>query len=209
MFRVFQKFCKKIPIIGRLVLNITETSSSDGEPRSGERYIAWGVSPRIGAKKGKKPRSGDRHIAPTPAAYAAAENLSPPSGASGSCDAWYLGLTPQAKYLSRLRRSHQGVISNSTSRSFFLGVSRGIAGGALITGYWLLLSNWLLDTGYSLPRYSAISTSSSCSGCRNFSPYCLKTPEVRKRSKRSGQRWPLSRKELMMRSEVLSFFGGL
>jgi hypothetical protein len=82
-----------------------------------------------------KPRSGDRHIAPTPAAYAAAENLSPPSGASGSCDAWYLGLTPQAIYLSRLRRSNQGVIPDPPSRSFFLGVSRGIAGGALITGY--------------------------------------------------------------------------
>ena len=182
-------------------------------------------NPRIGARKMRdKPLSGDRHIAPTPAAYAAAENLSPPSGASGSCDAWYLGLTPQARepvrvlgahraqgscgaqarrdeevdvrhrrrvgtkpapatplrpegygdaapstalpllddrgrstssrrhsiwrrgarnavtpntrtgssYLSRLRRSHQGVIPDPTSRSFFLGVSRGIAGGALM-----------------------------------------------------------------------------
>ena len=65
------------------VLNITEIPSCDGEPRSGERYIAWGVSPRIGARKiRKKPRSGDRNIAPTSAVHAAFEYLSPPPGPS-------------------------------------------------------------------------------------------------------------------------------
>jgi len=98
-----------------------------------------------------KPRSGDRHIAPTPAAYAAAENLSPPSGASGSCEAWYLGLTPQANVLSRLRRSNQGVILDPPSRSFYLSVSRGIAGGALMgetdTAFKLL---WVNENSYRL-----------------------------------------------------------
>jgi hypothetical protein len=58
--------------------------------------ISLGREPQGWGKKMRdKPRSGDRFIAPTPAAYAAAENLSPPSGASRSCDAWYLGLTPR------------------------------------------------------------------------------------------------------------------
>jgi hypothetical protein len=109
-------------------------------------------NPRTGARKMRdKPRSGDRHIAPTPAAYAAAENLSPPSGASGSCDAWYLGLTPQAINLSRLRRSKQGVIPDPPSRRFFLGVSRGIVGGALMsetdTVFELL---WVNENSYRL-----------------------------------------------------------
>ncbi len=49
MFRTFQKL-PGFPILGRLVLNIIETSTFDGEPQSGEKYIAWGVSPRIGAR---------------------------------------------------------------------------------------------------------------------------------------------------------------
>jgi len=94
--------------LGCSVLNITEIPSWDGEPRSGERYIAWGVSPRIGARKiRKKPRSGDRYIAQTSAAHAAVENLSPPPGASFISVVPTLGLTPQAKNLSRLRRSFQ------------------------------------------------------------------------------------------------------
>jgi len=67
------------------------------QPRSGDRHIAWGVSPRFNRQENLKPRSGDR---PIEIWFAC---LSPLQG-------WihvvvqFLGLTPQAMNLSRLRR---------------------------------------------------------------------------------------------------------
>ena len=57
-----------------------EKLSCDPEPRSGERYIAWGVSPRIRARIKEKPRSGDRIVAPMLSAHAAARICRPLQG---------------------------------------------------------------------------------------------------------------------------------
>jgi len=69
------------------------------EPRSGETYIAWGVSPRFSvSKKNLKPRSGDRWNRLNEMSVA-------PPGLKSLGRNRDLGLTPQANYLSRLRRS--------------------------------------------------------------------------------------------------------
>jgi hypothetical protein len=90
-------------MVGWALINIAETASCDEEPRSGDRYLAWGVSPRIRTRIMKrKPRSGDRHIAPTPAAHAAGM-FCRPSGAGILLLFHFLGLTPQAMNMSLLR----------------------------------------------------------------------------------------------------------
>ncbi len=72
--------------------------SCDREPRSGDRYIAWGVSPRMWNEKIlRKPRSGDRNIAVIPAAHGTDRCLSPPPGASCLCVVLTLGLTPRLR----------------------------------------------------------------------------------------------------------------
>ena len=48
-----------------------EKSSFECEPRSGERFIAWGVSPRTKVKRKIKPRSGDRNLELTAVAHIA------------------------------------------------------------------------------------------------------------------------------------------
>ncbi len=67
------------------------------EPQRGDRYLAWGVSPRYQSQEDGKPRRGDRKIQPR-------VDLSPLRG-SKQFSAQNLGLTPQAIHLSRLRRS--------------------------------------------------------------------------------------------------------
>ena len=76
------------------------------EPRSGDIFIAWGVSPRKHTnQKGSNPEGVTDNQEGIAAARAVAAVCRPLSGASECCEAWYLGLTPQAKSLSRLRRS--------------------------------------------------------------------------------------------------------
>ena len=72
-------------------------AGSPPEPQRGDRYLAWGVSPRDQSQEYGKPRRGDRKIQPR-------VDLSPLRG-SILFSAQYLGLTPQAIHLSRLRRS--------------------------------------------------------------------------------------------------------
>jgi hypothetical protein len=102
------------------------------QPRSGDRFIAWGVSPHSGTgRHSAKPRSGDRFIAwgvsprKIDAQYRRARNgrqtysycLSPLRGLL-VFGMPFLGLTPQAKYLSRLRRWQVRTNSPSSSKSF-------------------------------------------------------------------------------------------
>jgi len=77
------------------------------EPRSGEIWIAWGVSPRfpglpetISRGAAADVRGGGLRLTPQP-------KICRPSGALFLFFVLNLGLTPQAKHLSRLRRSVQ------------------------------------------------------------------------------------------------------
>ena len=102
------------------------------EPRSGDRYIAWGVSPRTGNAQPREPWRGDTlgsRREPRPSALGC---LSPLRGLfdfstvnPGADAPGYISVAP-----SELK---PGLHSGETSRSFFFGVSRRIAGGALIT----------------------------------------------------------------------------
>ena len=85
-----------------------EKLSCDPEPRSGERYIAWGVSPRIRAKK-KKAAERRQQCGADAIGSRRSTNLSPPPGACGLFAVPTLGLTPQAKNMPLLRSSSSGV----------------------------------------------------------------------------------------------------
>jgi hypothetical protein len=100
------------------------------EPRSGDRFIAWGVSPRTGNAQPREPWRGDRLRSRREPRPSALECLSPLRGffdfstANPGADApGYESVAP-----SELKR---GLQSGETSRSFFFGVSRKIAGVAL------------------------------------------------------------------------------
>jgi hypothetical protein len=68
--------------------------TADAQPRSGDRLIAWGVSPRRrGTLNTVKPGTGDRLARMSVAASRLVRYRMP-----------FLGLAPQAIYLSRLRR---------------------------------------------------------------------------------------------------------
>jgi hypothetical protein len=78
--------------------------------RGRDRCLPWGVSPRVGTTKRQKAPEG-RQI------FGCGVSRSPPARTSVAA--------PRLKAL----------VSQVTARSYFLGVSRGIAGGALITDY--------------------------------------------------------------------------
>jgi hypothetical protein len=137
---------------------------SCNEPRSGDRYIAWGVSPHSGADRhSAKPRSGDRFIA---------WGVSPRTGSAQPREPWRgdtLGSRREPRpsaldCLSPLRgfldistvnpgadapgyesvapsELKPGLHSGATPQSFFFGVSRRIAGEALITDHSPLIRN--------------------------------------------------------------------
>ena len=101
------------------------------EPRSGDRNIAWGVSPRIPAPKiiisrgaATDVRTGGLRLTPQP-------KICRPSGAFCLFFVLTLGLTPQAEYLPRLRRSVQSFVPHprffgrhrGKTRSSYLGVT--------------------------------------------------------------------------------------
>ena len=77
------------------------------EPRSGDRCIAWGVSPRIPAQKIIMSRGAATDVRVGGLRLTPQSKICRPSGAFGLFVVLTLGLTPQAKYLSRLRRSVQ------------------------------------------------------------------------------------------------------
>ena len=97
-----------IPRPTRAVSSPDEKLSCDPEPRSGERYIAWGVSPRIRAKKEK---AAERRQKCGADAFGSrrSTNLSPPPGACRLFAVPTLGLPPQAKNMPLLRSSSSGV----------------------------------------------------------------------------------------------------
>ena len=92
------------------------------EPRSGERYLAWGVSPRDRYQEKFKAPEG-RQKKPRLAASVAAPRL------NNFCQTGNLGLTPQAIHLSRLRR-----LSSS--------INRGLAGNSEIRNPKSEISVW-------------------------------------------------------------------
>ena len=111
---------------------------SCNEPRSGDRYIAWGVSPRTGNAQPLEPWRGDTLGSRREPRSSALDCLSPLRGffdistVNPGADApGYESVAP-----SELK---PGLHSGATSRSFFFGVSRRIADEALITDHSLLI----------------------------------------------------------------------
>jgi len=86
-----------------------EKLSCDPEPRSGERYIAWGVSPRTRARIKEKAAERRQKCGADAIGSRRSTNLSPPPGACGLFAVPTLGLTPQAKNMPLLRSSSSGV----------------------------------------------------------------------------------------------------
>ena len=106
-------------------------------------------------KKEWKPRSGDRYIAVMPAVHAKKRSAAP-FGGFHSFALFALGLTPQAKNLSRLRRF-------SSSRSF----DEAAVNSQMSTNLSLYPASCILHPA-SICGYAAlsISTTSRCSGSR-------------------------------------------
>ena len=86
-----------------------EKLSCDPGPRSGDRYIAWGVSPRIRARIKEKAAERRQKCGADAIGSRRSTNLSPPPGACGLFAVPTLGLTPQAKNMPLLRSSSSGV----------------------------------------------------------------------------------------------------
>jgi hypothetical protein len=86
-----------------------EKLSCNPEPRSGERYIAWGVSPRIRVRIKEKAAERRQKCGADAIGSRRSTNLSPPPGACGLIAVPTLGLTPQAKNMLLLRSSSSGV----------------------------------------------------------------------------------------------------
>ena len=86
-----------------------EKLSCDPEPRSGERYIAWGVSPRKRARIKEKAAERRQKFGADAIGSRRSTNLSPPPGACDLFAVPTLGLTPQAKNMPLLRSSSSGV----------------------------------------------------------------------------------------------------
>ncbi len=86
------------------------------EPRSGERYLAWGVSPRIETSKKMTSRGAAadvRRVAPV-AHGDSRESVAPPGLIFFQIRT--LGLTPQAMYLSLLRSSEPRRVYSAPGR---------------------------------------------------------------------------------------------
>jgi hypothetical protein len=90
--------------------------SRDGRRRApkGRQMNSLGREPQEPRDRKFKPRSGDRYMATTAAAHAAAP-VCRPSGAMFVFRHRYPGLTPRAKYLSPLRGSHLARFHRPTS----------------------------------------------------------------------------------------------
>ena len=110
------------------------------QPRSGDTFIAWGVSPRNTIRKKTNSRgAATDNQRPITAAHSAAAVCRPLLGALAFCFNRFLGLTPQAMSLSRLRRSNVcqflRLVPRSPRDSFLLGLGRAAQGGVFLTSH--------------------------------------------------------------------------